>query len=590
MILRARPLYLLTLAATVVAPVIAVVPAAGQNPNASGEGAKAGVSEITTQEKEPSFQLRVERNLVLVRVVVRDAKGKSVASLRKENFQLFDNGKVQTISEFAIESQTPGVAAKPPANIVSEEPGEEPSAPVAERYVALYFDDVHLPFEEIARTRQAAERFLKSALGPQDRAGIFTSSGRDNLDFTSSLEKLHEALSRLTPRPINTPTMKECPDIQPYQAFQIVNQNDRQALQAGIDDLIACRCNGDPRACPNPEAQVRAEATLVLNRDRTQSEYSLRELEQVVRRLAALPGQRSVVWVSPGFLSLELQYRLGEVVDRALRSQVIINTLDSRGLYVPDIGGDISQRSNAALFDPSLSGWIVSHRQEEMRLAADVLAQVASGTGGMFFENSNDFDEGFRRAGGPPEASYLLAFSPTNLRHDGRFHALKVRLIEAPGLLAQARRGYFAPKELQDANAQADEEIREAAFSRDELRELPVEVHTQFFKFNERQAQLSVLTHLDIRPLRFRKQDQRNWDDVRILAVVFDRDGHIVNAIEKKLALSLRDTTLERLLAAGLTTKTSFKIPPGTYVVRVVVRDSEGQQLTGLNQRVEIPY
>ncbi len=583
---------LLTIFAAIAASLSAVLLAVGQNPSASGEGSqeKALPSEITTQEKQPSFQLRVERNLVLVRVVVRDSKGKAVSNLRRENFRLFDNGKAQTISGFTIEGVPASGGEKTLARAPPVESELQPAPPLANRYVALYFDDVHLAFQEVVRTRDAAERYLKSALGPEDRAGIFTSSGQDTLDFTSSLDKLHEALSRLMPRPIYAPSVQECPDIRPYQAFQIVNQHDRDALRAGVDDLIECRCHGDWQECQDAEQAVDRAAMEVLNLDENRSEYSLRELEHVVRRLATLPGQRSVVWVSPGFMSMELKFRLSGLVDRAVRSKVIVNTLDSRGLYVAGPGGDISQRPNGAVFDPGVSGWLFRQRLEEMQQAADALAEVAAGTGGVFFQNSNDFDDGFRRAGGLPETSYVLAFSPANLRHDGKFHSVKVGLIDAPGLSAQARRGYFAPRELRDTKAQADEEIREAAFSPDELRELPVEVHTQFFKFNEREAQLSVLTHLDLRSLHFRKQDQRNWDDIRVLAIVFDRDGHLVADVEKVVELRLRDTTLERLLASGITAKSSFKVAPGTYLVRVVVRDSEGRQLSAMNQRVEIPF
>lgn len=587
-----RPIFrhLVATLAAVVAAAWAFPASGGQNSSlpAGSTQEKAAASEITSQEKQPSFQLRVERNLVLVRVVVRDSKGQAVSNLRKENFQLFDNGKAQTISDFAAEVVPASAGAKAPAPVAPEELDAEPL--VANRYVALYFDDVHLPFEDIARTRQAAEEYLKSALGPQDRAGIFTSSGQNNLDFTSRLEKLHEALARLMPRSITTPSTRECPDITPYQAYQIVNQHDPQALQAGVEDFIVCRCNGSRQMCLDPEGNVESAAMRVLNLDETQSGYSLRELEHVVRRLATLPGQRSAVWVSPGFLSLELKYRLSEVVDRALRSKVIVNTLDSRGLYVADPAGDISQRPNAAFFDPALSAWVQGNRREEVRQAADVLAEVAEGTGGVFFQNSNDLQEGFRRAGGLPEASYVLAFSPSNLRPNGSFHALKVRLLNAPNLSVQARRGYFAPKELQDAKAQADEEIRDAVFSRDDLRELPVEIHTQFFKVNEREARLAVITRLDLRPLRFRKQDQRNWNDIRIVTIAFDQDGKVVNAVEKTLVLSLRDATLEHLLASGLTAKSTLKVTPGAYLVRVVVRDSEGRQLSGLSQAVEIPY
>jgi len=573
---------------------------AGQNPSPPAASAQPNPSlpEIGTEEKSPSFQLRVERNLVLVRVVVRDSKGNPVGNLRKESFRLLDNGKPQTISDFTVEGgpEGAGSGARPSTPATPAGPGQPKTAPaahVAERFVGLYFDDVHLPFADVARTRSAAQKFLDNSVKPGDRVGIFTSSGQGNVDFTADRDKLRDALLRLQPRPINTSLVRECPDIFPYQAYLIAQTSDQLALQTAVYDILACQCNGDAQLCSIAQMTTEAQldASRVFNLDQDRSEYSLRAIELLLRRMATLPGQRSIVWVSPGFMTLQLQFRVSEIIDRALRSNVIINALDSRGLYTVDPAGDISKPPNPALFgDPAVAAYLLSMRVTEMKTDSDVLAAVATGTGGTFFENSNDLDEGFRRVGAVPDAAYVLGFSPPNLKRDGRFHSLKVQLVQAPGLTAQARRGYYAPKELEDANAEADEEIREAAFSRDQLRELPVDFHTQFFKMNDREAQLAVLTHIDPRPLRFRKQDQRNLDNLRVVAILFDPDGNVVTAEEKVVTLRLRDTTLQRLNASGMTIKSSLKVAPGTYVVRVVVWDSEGRQISGLNQTVEIPY
>lgn len=570
--------------------------AAGQDPNPPATQATQNPNppEMATQENQPSYQLRVQRNLVLVRVVVRDSKGKPAANLTKENFRLLDNGKPQTISEFTVEHGLEGGAKEPaPATSSTEgQPEAAEAARVAQRFVGLYFDDVHLPFEDVARTRSSAQKFLDTSAQPADRVGIFTSSGQGNVDFTAERDKLRDALLRLMPRPIVTTSNQECPDILPYQAYLIVEASDQLAQQAAVEDILACQCHNDAQLCPTAQltAEAQTDAYRVLNQDQNQSEYSLRAIESLVRRMATLPGQRSIVWVSPGFMTRQLEFRINEIVDRALRSNVIINTLDSRGLYTFDPGGDISKAANPAMFgDPAVAGYLVQIRHTEVETDNDVLASVAAGTGGTFFENSNDLDEGFRRVSGVPEAAYVLGFSPANLKPDGKFHSLKVQIVPSAGLSVQARKGYFAPKELQDAKAQADEEIREAVFSRDEMRELPMDFHTQFFKISDREVQLSILTRLDLRALHFRKEDQRNVDNVRVVAAIFDPDGRVVNTQEEDLQMHLRDATLDRLRSSGVTLKHEFKLPPGTYVVRVVARDSEGKQLSGSNRTIEIP-
>ncbi len=99
---------------------------------------------------------------------------------------------------------------------------------------------------------------------------------------------------------------------------------------------------------------------------------------------------------------------------------------------------------------------------ESARQQTEGMQSLALDTGGIFFNNNNDLDAGFRKVAGIPAAYYLLAFSPQNLKFDGRFHPIQVKLVTLKGLTVQARRGYFAPKKPADATEQEKEEIREA--------------------------------------------------------------------------------------------------------------------------------
>ena len=120
--------------------------------------------------------------------------------------------------------------------------------------------------------------------------------------------------------------------------------------------------------------------------------------------------------------------------------------------------------------------------RETNRAQSDVMAELAAGTGATFFQNNNDLDAGFARLVSAPEYYYLLAFSPQNLKMDGSFHALKVTLKNVKDVSANARTGYYAPQHLENAIETAKREIEEALFSREEMSDIPVELHTQFFK------------------------------------------------------------------------------------------------------------
>jgi len=219
-----------------------------------------------------------------------------------------------------------------------------------------------------------------------------------------------------------------------------------------------------------------------------------------------------------------------------------------------------------------------------------VLATLADGTGGTFFHNRNDVDVGMERAGSTPEISYVLGFSPQNMKVDGSYHTLKVSLASKLKYSLQARRGYYAPKALKDPTEVAKEEIQEAVFSQEEIRDLPVELQTQFFKKDASEARLAVLTRFDVNGIHFRKNEGRNLDNVTIATAIFDENGNFVTGGEKVVEMKLLDTTYDRLRHSGLTVKSSFDVKPGTYMVRLVVRDGEGQQMAARNGAVVIPY
>jgi hypothetical protein len=339
----------------------------------------------------------------------------------------------------------------------------------------------------------------------------------------------------------------------------------------------------------NPAALVAGASASALAAGAHESNMSLGLLKQVVQAVSRMPGQRSVVLASPGFIAPKLEYDYNEIIDRAVRSQVAINSLDARGLYVVMPFGEINR--------PPL-GFLGTERApppgkaliETAAAAAqdDLLAALADGTGGVFFHNNNDFDEGFRRVAQAPEYSYVLAFAPQNLKLDGGFHKLKVTLKNQRRLTLQSRRGYYAPKHFTDPNEQAKQEIEDEMFSREELHNLPVKLHTQFFKAGDADAKLIVLAQVDVRHLHFRKAEGRNDNVLTCVSAVFNRNGNFVQGMQKVVTMHLKDETLEHKLAAGMTLKTSFDVKPGSYLVRLVVRDAEGQSMSAENGTIEI--
>src|SRR6266481_9549354 len=298
-------------------------------------------SEVSTRDTPPTFRVRV--NLVLVRVVVRDSSGKVVSNLKKQDFQLSDNRKPQVISTFSTETPeshkvaptTPSPAPDPDAN-VSGDPAAIAALP--QRFVAVVFDDTNMLVEDTVWVRNAATR-LFSSLAPTDRVGIYSTSGQVTQEFTQEHALLQESLLRVVPRPLTGGNgFHDCPDISYYQADRIENTQDAQALLVATQDALDCAYNGDTRFMAQAQALAQSTSQRVLSSGDTQTEYVYRHLEDVIRRLAGMPGQRVLVFVSPGFvITTMLTSDSSSLIDRANRSNIVINTIDARGLFTPDM-------------------------------------------------------------------------------------------------------------------------------------------------------------------------------------------------------------------------------------------------------------
>ncbi len=545
-------------------------------------------AEVVTRDSSTTFKVRV--NLVLVRVVVRDEHGKVVENLKKEDFVLSDNRKPQTISTFSMD--TPGSR---PVSVVSvsdqpegtaAEPDRTPGVVLPQRFVSLLFDDLNLAMGDAVNVRVAAGKVFDS-IAPSDRVGIYTTSGQLSQEFTADRALLNKALLGIIPRPVTQLISHDCPDISYYEADLIVNKNDSQALSIAAEDALQCAFGGDTTKMAMAQQMASTAASRTVMIGDNNSEYAYRHMEEALRRLSGMPGQRKLVFISPGFILSSLFAERTDLVDRSNRAGVVIDTLDARGLYTPDVNGDISDPPGGSY---KTAGFKSSYRMSAQFAQSGILEDLALGTGGSYFHNRNDLDVALRQAVAAPATSYLLGFSPQNLKVNGSFHTLKVNLAGKLKYSVQARHGYYAPHFAKNPEETAKQEIQEAVFSQEEIRDLSVDLQTQFFRKEQAQVRLSVLAHVDLKSIKFRKVDGRNHDNLTLATVIFDENGNFVAGGEKILEMKLQDTTLARMDRNGITVKSTFDVKPGSYLVRLVVRDHEGELMAARNGAVVIPY
>jgi VWFA-related protein len=409
------------------------------------------------QDTTPKIELNVNR--VLVPVVIRDQQGHTVGDLKKEDFQVFDNGKPRVVSRFTVEKRGPRESNQ---GSIAESSGQPPvpsntASPVPKRFIVLLFDDLNLTFEDLAHAKKAGLEASEAVLADSNIAVVVSTSQKTNSGWTRDPAKLRDAIANLEVQRVYRPDDTGCPKIDYYQADLIVNKEDSAALADAVAQIVYCHpalgttpakpdaVSNSGVAQPNlglaqqdaPTIMAKTAANLVVSLARQDIQVTYGTITQILARMAALPGQRVLVLVSSGFPQLQQELWAGEsqIVDLAARSNVTISALDARGLYPTSlIASDHNNMGSPR------------YRSNAMASAGDTMAELTDGTGGTLFHNSNDLDAGLKSLITAPEVVYVLELSLDKVKPDGNYHSLKVN-VDREGVQLQARRGYFMSKE-----------------------------------------------------------------------------------------------------------------------------------------------
>jgi VWFA-related protein len=509
------------------------------------------VPQITT-----SPVIRVQSDLVEVATTVADNHGKPVSNLGKDDFLLFDNGKPQTISTFSVQA---GLQDLTTAQATPASGGAAASPTVQPRYIALFFDDANTTYQNLYFARQGAIKLIRKGLDPGERVGIFTASQTLTLDFTDDTQKLLATLNKLRLfQRMSDQGAFACPPESPYQAWVIVHFGGKtDELLAAIKAASYC-CGGAAESC------ARTEAEAVTSNAESYSLDTLHSIEYVIRHLGEMPGRRILVVASSGFLTMSFGQQTQKIVEAALRANIVINSLDSAGLD-----------PNRDLFDAHFS----------MVLP---MSDLALGTGGKFLHNGNDLAEEFHTLTTVPSVSYILGFSPTDLRIDGTEHKLKVKLREPPHLTVNARPSYYAPSNELSSPEKKFKKLQADVMSSENSSEIPVQFTAVPETLRTGELSLKMLLYVDIRKLPFREYSDRRAERLIFITALFDEKNQFVTGVESVMDLRLKSGTLKRLSTQGLDAKLSISAPAGSYRVRQVVQEVVGGRITALSRAVEI--
>lgn len=391
------------------------------------------------------------------------------------------------------------------------------SGETSSRVSTFFFDDLHvgLPGPEgqfhLPFVKQAARQFAAKYLRPGDRISIATASGAGGVDFTDNAQHFLDAADRLN---LHSPTMQS---LEEYQA---------------------------------------------------QSLATLYALGAAVTGLSALPGERTLVWVSAGFVihiqpahdvPHDVQRDVDNLIEAAVHSNVVIDAINAKGLYVVP---------RAAALDRPLQ-------------------EISRGTGGHFFTNNNDL-AGAMEQSVHPEVTYSIAFHPA--ARDGKFHTLNVKFTQKRrDEVIEFRPGYLSRKD-DDAEKRlaARSRMDEAVFSKETLNELPASVTLTGGQPENGEIPVSVRVTVDVNRLQFVASHGRHAQQFVFLVTLLDTNGEFVSGKESIMDLALTDSKLASMKQSGLTTVATLDAPPGVYQVRAIVREGMKGALAATTTGVEL--
>ena len=519
-------------------------------------------------QQPPTFKVRVD--FVEVDAVVTDREGRLVRDLTKEDFQVLEDGKSQTITNFTHvdipidKDNRPLFAASPiePDVKTNEKPFDG-------RVYVMVVDDLHTRFGRTVRVKTAAKQFIERRLGANDLMAVVHTSGStdSNQEFTSNKRLLLAAVDKTHGRKLDSAT---------------ANKTNEYNNTRGI------RQQGDPLNDPDDmERGFNARTTLDT-------------LRSVAEWFGSVRGRRkAILFVSEGIdydiydiiaqsgsnhqSASTVMDATREAIGAATRSNVAIYGIDPRGLT--DLG-DESIEIGSFPDDTSL-GVGQGSLQNELRLSQDSLRTLSEETGGFAVVNRNDFSTAFQRIVEDNSSYYVLAYYPPDPR-PGRIHKIDVRLTR-PGLTVRARKAYLTPKKVDPpkttGNSPATPELREALDSPLPVSGLTMHVFAAPFKGTPPNA--SVLFGVELRG-RDMKVDPNS--KILLSYIAIDANGKVRGGNTDSLTLTnLKPESKARIEQSGLRMLNRMDLPPGKYQLRIAAHDSAGGNVGSVQYDLEVP-
>ncbi len=524
----------------------------------------------TPTNPTPTFKAQVE--YVEVDALVTDDQGKFVRGLTKDDFQVFEDGKRQTISNFVLvdipveRAERPLFAAKPiEADVQSNE------RPFDGRVYVMILDDLHVAALRSQRVRSAARQFIERNLGANDLMAVVFTGGRaqDAQEFTNNKRLLLASVDHLLGQKLESATLA--------RNREYFDQRDGAGVDGTVLDPDEAQRVSNTRSMLSSIKQVAEWFGGVRGRRKTMLLFS-EGIDYDITDIIRAPN-------APTSRAASVIEDIRDAISAAARSNVSIYAIDPRGLT--DSSDETIGVQSFADADNSAAGIGLRSLSSELRVSQDSLRQLADETGGFAAVNRNDFGAAFDRVVADNSSYYVLAYYPPSDKRDGKFHRIEVKTTR-PGLVVRARRGYASPRgkpapQTTKTGGMAPE-LFDAINSPLQVSGLTIRAFAAPFKGTSPNASVLVGVELLGRDLTLEGNGK-----VSISMMAVDAKSKIQGARNDTLTLNLQPETRSRVEQSGLRVLNRLEVPAGRYQLRIAVRDVAKTTVGSVIYDLEVP-
>ena len=509
---------------------------------------------------QPTYTFKVNSDLVLTNVVVRDKKtGELVRGLKASDFIILENGKPQRISTFDFENVDE--AAPLSEATISGQTGSifnaktgvaRPEELRDHRLIVMFFDLTSMQPEDIERSQDAARNYINRQMQPADIVAVVS------LDTDLSVDQDFTQNKQLLLNAVNSYSGASAQGFAPG-ATSTTNQ---------IEDATSF----------TPDESEYND----LNTDR-----ELFAIAAISKSLAGINQKKSMLYFSGGIQrdGIENQASLRSAINAAVRANLSIYSVDARGLQTISPLGDASTGSLRGA--NGYNGTSLQNNLDANFDTQEVMAALSSDTGGKAFFDTNDFSPAFERIQHDTSAYYVLGFRSTDPRRDGRYRRLTIK-VNRSDLKLEYRPGYYAPADFKHSNNEDREQQLEDQLASDmPATDMAVYLAAWYFRTDDTHYYIPVSLVVPGSQIPFVKGGDKDKATLDIIGEVKDAAGHVIGQAHQTVKLNIDQS--QQVRQKNVQYSTGFNLPIGKYHLKFVVRENETGRMGSFEADINVP-